>query len=216
MPAFSNGFSQGFDADPSVATPDPFLGIPIETLRQHAGLMPNDASQDAQIEAAFSITVQVVSDYLDRILPYGVYTESEIHFSGSAMHLKAYPLDIIDVLVSNDAQEPLFHFEKNTGVIKLDGHKRYHELSCSYRGGYVKLPGTLAMVVLATFDVVWASLSASSGSAVVGKEIRATVVDGMRVEYFDPNANSATSSAEFGLIPGSMISMLEPYRRKFA
>jgi hypothetical protein len=46
--------------------------------------------------------------------------------------------------------------------------------------------------------------------------VKATVVDGQRVEYFDPNANAASTAAAYGYIPSAMVQLLEPYRRKFA
>lgn len=199
----------------AAVTPEDYLGIPVETLRVHAGYAPDDATHDAEIDIAYGIALESVESYLDRILTSGDYIESFTHVAASALSLKAYPLqEVVSVVVDPGASEPPFHKEDVTGLIKLDGHFAMHVVTVTYAGGYVKAPGPIMLALLATFDAVWASMQ--SASATVGKEVKATVVDGMRVEYFDPSAGSSSSAQSFGVVPSSSAQMLDVYRRQSA
>lgn len=189
-----------------------FLGLTIETLRQHAGLAPSDASKDAEIEAAFLLALETLEAYLDRWLTLAAYTEQEVHVVGREISLKAYPLQSVESLKGDSGAALAYHAEKPTGVLKLDSFICYHTVDIEYTGGFQILPGPLQMALLATFDNVWAVYSPTdSGGA---KEVKAMTVDGMRVEY-NVSSTSASASA-FGAIPASALSMLDPYRRVYA
>lgn len=200
-----------------MATPDPvLLGVPIELLRSRACLASSDDSRDVEITAAFTAALDTVGDYLDRELTKGEYTEIETHFSGSVMSLRAYPLESVSVVISGDGYEPPFHADKRNGQIKFDGHQSLHTLNCTYVGGYAVLPSTLMLAMLPVFDQVWA-LTSNAAGAVSTKEVKATVIDGTRIEYFDPNSSSSNNGAtDLGVIPAATIEMLQPYRRMAA
>jgi hypothetical protein len=190
-----------------------YLGIPIEVLRVRAGLAPDDATKDAQIDAAFGIALETLEIYLNRTLALGDYTETETHLAGGAISLRAYPLETVTSVQGDNGIDIAYHAEKQTGVIKLDVFVRYHEVTVDYTGGYSVLPGPLQLALLGTFDSVWASFASSGGASTIGKEIKATSIDGTRVEY---NVGAVSeSSGEFGVIPSNLLSMIDPYRRMF-
>jgi len=198
---------------PTLPAPDKYLGVPIEVLRQHAGYAATDATHDAEIDNAFAIAVQIVEAYLDRILAYGSYTETAQRFAGTTIHLKAYPVDLVDMVVSGSGIEPEYVVSKEIGVVYLSAFLRANDLSCSYEGGFITVPGAIQMALIGTYDNVWSSVSATTNVAAVGQEVRAMSMDGMKLEY--QNFSGGSGSRSFGYIPAAMLPMIDPYRREF-
>jgi hypothetical protein len=198
-----------------MATPDPvLLGVPIELLRQRACLAASDDSRDADITIAFQTAVAMIGDYLDRTLPSAAYTETFSHVSQTALSVKAYPIDMtVPPTLISDGYVMTCHAESATGIIYPDQLIYGHEVTVAYTGGYVTLPHVLQLVAVGTFTEVWGSLNGSTSSGLDIKSM--SVPDVGTISYFSPTS-SGTGVDDHGMIPAAMISLLAPYKRKFA
>jgi hypothetical protein len=195
---------------------DKYIGVAIELLRVRAGLLPEDATKDAEIDAAFLVAVDALEMYLDRKLRFGTYTVVLTHFFGAVDSLRAYPIaqDKLtkEPVVAVDVQHIPFHVETETGLIRFDSYIRVHKLEIVYDGGYEVLPPTLALALLFTFSEVWANMT--SGAVAAGVVSRLTVPDVGTISYDTGSASAGAGLADSGLIPSVAASMLQPYRRR--
>lgn len=196
--------------------PAPFLGIPIELLRTHAGFDPADATHDAEITAAYDMSLEIIESYLDRKLASSSQTETFTHKVGRALSLIRYPLQEVESVVGDNGAAIPFHAEVSTGLLKLDGYFVHHEIIVNYAGGYVVAPAGIKLALLATFDNVWASISSSSSISGTGEIKSIAVPDVGTISYFDSNQKSSSSFVDYGPLPSTVIGMISGYRREFA
>lgn len=195
---------------------DPLFGIPIEGLRVRVGLLPSDNSKDLMIKDVFSASIGAIETYLNRILRFGNYTETFVHFAGKVVQLKAYPIERVDVVVAAVGVEPPYHVDKVAGDLHLDLFIRAHEFSVSYSGGYRSLPSDIILAVVATFDNVWSAVNASAGAVSGTGEIKSISVPDVGTISYQSAGVSASGKAGVGYIPGSVIELLTKYRRELA
>lgn len=189
----------------------PYYGVPVELLRVRVGLQPADASRDVEIEASFTEAILSINDYLDRVLQLGDQSKTETHFRGTVISLPAYPIELVVKLIA-DGDSPEFHVDKSRGLIMLDSSIAAHVLAVDYRGGYDIFPADIQAAAIATFDNVWQFMNSTSIAASSTAVTKSLAVDGMRVDYFDPNKGTSTKEP-VGYIPASVIDSLEGYRR---
>jgi hypothetical protein len=192
---------------------DPLYGVPISILRTRIGLLHSDGSEDPVIMAAFDIAIDILEFYLDRALRYGDYVEVLTHVVANVVPLKAYPLDVA-VVVTNEGGSIDFHTEDILGLIHFDGRIKTHELTVSYSGGYIKFPPAIQFAVLAVFDIVWASMTASGGVSVGGGAIRSISNDGATISFDTSSGVSASGVDVISGLPSSIIGILAPFRRR--
>lgn len=192
-----------------------YFGLTIEALRLRIKLPGTDASKDSDIDVAFLAATDILEVYLDRKLRLGSYTETKIHFFGTAVSLAAYPLAIDPTTLKPAVVlDPViaFHADPETGFIHLDGYTWQHKIEVRYDGGYDVLPPGLLLAFLSIFDAVWGSMfqGAAVGSGVVS---RITVPDVGTISY-DTGSTGGSGGGDAGLIPASAIAMIQPYRRR--
>jgi len=192
----------------------PYYGVPVELLRSRIGLLPTDASRDAEIEEAFTDGVLSINDYLDRVLQLGDYKEVSTHFRGFKLSLPAYPVETVATVFADEI-EPSFHLDKVTGLIKFDSVVGAHTLTVEYKGGYDIFPDAIQIAAIDAFDNAWRFLNSTSVAASSTSVVKSVSIDGMRVDYFDSSSESSVSES-MGYLSPTTVSTLEPYRRVFA
>jgi hypothetical protein len=201
---------------PALVALDPLFGISIESLRSRAGLPQSDVSKDALINEAFSSAIGVLETYLNRILRFGNYTETFVHFAGKVAPLKAYPIDRVMVVICATGFEPSYHIDRVVGDLHMDTFVRAHELSVSYSGGYRAFPSDLALAAIMTFDNVWAALNSSAGAVSGAGEIKSISVPDVGTISYQSAGAASGGKAGLGYIPGTVIDVLSKYRRELA
>lgn len=184
----------------------------LALLRIRIGLDATDTSNDANLSTAYSVTVQWLENYLDRILfsETGTETETFTHLNLHVLSLKGYPtIDVTSITTSDSSPE--FHLEHKTGLIHFDGRLFAHEVTVVYTMED-PMVGPLQLAMLMVFDTVWSNL-ASAGS-VSGGAVKAISSDGARVE-FDTSSAAALATGidpDTGL-PAQVVGILQGFRR---
>lgn len=196
-----------------------YFGLTIEQLRVRVGLLATDATKDTLIDQAFAGALDAIEVYLDRKLTLDVYTETLTHFFGAVASLRAYPLAMDPltyepvVSIQEAGMALPFHADVETGLVHFDGYIRRHAIKIDYTGGYDTLPSGLMIAMLMAFDVMWSSVNGGGavGSGVVS---RITVPDVGTISYSTGGGGGVTGYNDVGLLPSTVVSMLEPYRRR--
>jgi len=190
---------------------NPLGGILIQTLRTKSGLLITDSSKDDEIEAVFEATINTIESYLDRGLRHTTdVIEKFTHKSGYTVGLKYYPIDSITSALLSDGNSVAYHADDETGMLHADARICDHLLTVTYDGGYLTFPPDLLLVILSTFKSLWDQLQ-GVGATSTGQPLKRLSIDGLVTE-FQTQADTA-SSADFGPISSSMVSLLQPYKR---
>lgn len=193
---------------------NPLGGILIQTLRTKAGLLITDATQDDELEAVFEATINTIESYLDRGLRHTTdIIEKFTHKSGYTILLKYYPIDTVTSAILSDGNTVAYHADDVTGMLHADGRICDHQLTVTYNAGYQTFPGDLMVVILSTFKTLWEQLK-GVGATTTGQPLKRLSIDGMVTEFQTQNdITSSGTFADYGPISGSMIALLQPYRR---
>jgi|GEM_PF-6635950 len=190
------------------------IAPPMPLLRQRIGLLPNDTTRDPDITQAWQIACAWAETYLNRFLRDGAYVEIFTHAWGVAsVSLCAYPPTIIESITDeNSVAVGDYHVDAETGLIYFDGRRGFHQLRVGYT---VEVPDepALTLALSALFSVTW-SQTFDVGSTAAAGLVKATSIDGMRVEYDTGSALSIAASA--GGIPAQIAFALNPFARLWA
>ena len=182
----------------------------IDFFRQRIGLASGDTSKDTLIQAALTVSLELIENYLDRKLEYGTYKEMFVHISQGTVQLKAYPVDTIIGVTSASGRSQKYCLDKVVGIIFEDSWLHEHEYEVEYTGGYKTLPVTIETAVMLVFDIVFPALESSGGVASTGG-IKSAKIGDLSISY-DTGA-AAKSSSDVSLIPAVCYHMLDPYKR---
>lgn len=188
------------------------IPAPMEVLRQRIGLPPTDTSRDADITAAWQMTVAWAERFLNRYLRNGDYAESFTHIVGNSLTLAAYPPETItEISDEYTAAIDAYHVDPQAGLICFDGARVYHFVIVRYSVTMPDYP-SLTLALSGLFGSVWAmTFAASTGSNT--QTIKSAAIDGMRVEF---DVSGGASSDMSGGIPTAYAEMLSPYGRVWA
>ena len=217
---------------------------PIEDMRVRIGLLPDDATRDADILLAQDISLDMVETYLDRKLMYE--DDVEEFFSASMGHLvRRWPLDpdeeikitgkgfgsidgnyVWAVGVNEYGAGHYFAIDFEKGIIYSPSYAYGWPLEISYTGGFEVLPPTLQWALLRVFDLVWASDSSfgnTSGSTVTTGAVKKVSLVGIGSVELDSGGSSSSSGDSgginadaWGLLPATVTSVLDRWRRESA
>jgi hypothetical protein len=188
----------------------------IEDLRVRIGLPFDDTSKDAEINAAKDSAFALMGNYCDRIFldDDGADVEEQFtHRVGKSLNLKRYPIIAITSIVDDKSQAfTAYHEEPDTGVIHLDEHRAFHQVTVTFSGGYDEdaLPPDLLMAFYSVFDQEYA-LGEGGVVSASGEIQSVTVADVGTVRYTTSSSDSSSDSGAF--LPDRTKSILEAYMR---
>lgn len=190
----------------------------MPSLRQRVGLLPADATKDAEITAAFKAALAFVESYLDRKLLLATETEQFVPHGNMSVSLRRYPIIQVQEVVSSfgyawaDGSWRLVN--KENGVLYLGPWNG--EVMVTYDGGYdeATMPADLMLAILLVFDQVWGQMTTvGGGGATAGQTIKSITSAGATVSYFDPNASSGGGASDASGLPLGAVGLLSSYRR---
>ncbi len=178
------------------------------------GLSPTTTAKDAQITAAKDAAFSLMGNYCDRVFPLAV-DEKEVftHLTGGTIRLKRYPIaSVLSIVAADSKAITLYHMEGDTGVIHLDAHWAFHQVTVTFTGGYDEeaLPTDLLMAFYSVFDQEYA-LAAGDAVSTGGEIASVTVADVGTIRY-NTSADEG-SSGEGAFLPARAQRILEDYKR---
>jgi hypothetical protein len=180
-----------------------------------------DASKDAIIQQVLDMAEAVAESYTGRKFGETTETVKVIPFKGYAIKVYRYPLTSVTSITDSEAVQSFtkFHLDSNAGIIYLDGGAVSHELSVTYKGGYVTFPLDLELALWDIFDAVWASVPGAGltiGSAATPTApIKSITVPDVGTVSYDNSAGASSASgaaAGGGYITPNAAFLLDKYR----
>jgi len=185
----------------------------MEDLRVRIGIEFDDPSKDPEITLAKDTAFALMGNYCDRdfILAVG-NVEKFTHLIGMTFPLRRYPVDTITSIVDdNGTAYTRYHINQNNGVVHMDDHGAYHELICTYTGGYDEdaLPLDLLQAFYELFDQEYALVDGGAVSS-AGELSAVTVFDVGTVKY---NTDSADTSGAGAFLSPRAKALLDDYMR---
>lgn len=205
--------------------------IDIEVLRVRIGLEPDDASRDADIDAAMAITLDMIEEYLDRKLLFEPDVEE---LFGPLRHIlvRRWPIDAVTPIVithydgmgsTTIYESTQFQTDRFNGIVHLCGYHQGFPLKIEYSGGLQEFPSSLEWAFLQVFDAIWASDPAFGGSAggdvwTEGAIKKVSLVGIGSVDLGASSGGTGTGgdgiSDPWSLISSPVIDLLNRYRRQ--
>lgn len=169
---------------------------------------------DAVIQAGLNTALAVAERYCDRTFMYQAETARFYYWTGAALQLPRYPVEqVIKMTGTNTTTTYKLHHQ--AGQLEFPRQVHFEDVSITYAGGYKTLPLDLELALFLIFDNVYQSQQPTGGAGASvggsGAITSITVPDVGRLSFADPNAGSS-SSGGVGLIPGTAIDLLAPYR----
>jgi len=178
------------------------------------------SAQDAIIQQVLDMAEAVAESYTGRKFGETTETVKVIPFKGYAIKVYRYPLTSVTSITDSEAVQSFtkFHLDSNAGIIYLDGGAVSHELSVTYKGGYVTFPLDLEMALWDLFDAVWASVPGAGltiGSAATPTApIKSIQIPDVGQIVYDNSAGQSSSGAAAGggYITPNAAFLLDKYR----
>lgn len=202
------------------------MAPPIELLRERIGLVPGDASRDAQLAAAWGQAIALCETYCDRKLEKATDTEELWPARGSLL-VRRYPIESVTSITDASGtvlESSAYQVIDLAGIIVRAGAMMGGggaPLEVVYVGGYEPLPKDLEFAVLAAFDAVWAATpgwGAVSGAQSVGAVQKISIVGVGSLDLADSASSAASAGAggqigaqPWGILPISATSILSRY-----
>lgn len=206
----------------------------IETLRERIGLEPDDTSRDADLLLALDTALSHVEVYLDRKLALSDEEETFHHQRGEIL-LRRYPIASTSAisftgydgsnLTLNSQLYVDIDYEK--GIVYNITPRGIDYVKVAYTGGYDNMPDALYWAIMAVFDAVWAGtpgFGGSTGAIVAEGDVKKISLVGIGTVELDTGSSASGGSGSggglaaspWGLIPATVISILDLYRRESA
>lgn len=189
------------------------MSFDIASARVRIGLMANDTSKDALLNAALQTALTLAENYCDRQFTRKTEKIEFYQFISDQAQLSRFPVVRVDSIERDGVIVPpnLYNVHHMAGRILFHCYQAANSLTIQYEGGFIQPPADLEIALWSLFDAAWTDINATAGGASNSNGIKSiSVPDVGRIEYAVASSGSGDGTNE--LMSSSTKMILDLYK----